>query len=68
MKIKVCKTTRLDDIIHKIDSEFQYEIRSYWDPQKTCPSDYSTHFVDEDVTVEQLQEYVSKGYAIKINY
>lgn len=33
----------------------------------TIPSDYSSTWIEEDVTLEQLQKYVNKGYAIKIN-
>ena len=29
--------------------------------------DYSSQWKEEDVTLDQLQEYVDKGYAIKIN-
>ena len=33
----------------------------------TMNSDYSGTWGDADVTIEQLQEYVLKGYAIRIN-
>ena len=31
-------------------------------------SDYSGHWETADVTLEELQEYVKAGYAIKINF
>jgi hypothetical protein len=33
----------------------------------TCPTEYSATWEEADVTLEQLQEYANKGYAIKIN-
>ena len=33
----------------------------------TTPSEYSVTWEDVDVTYEQLEEYVNKGYAIRIN-
>lgn len=33
----------------------------------TYPSTYYETWKEADVTLEQLQEYVNKGYAIKIN-
>lgn len=41
------------------------QLRSY--NNFTCLTDYSATWEEADVTLEQLQEYVSKGYAIKIN-
>jgi len=67
MKIKVCKSKWLTDVIYKADREFHNNNDDYWYPQKTYLSDYSPHFEDEDVTIDQLHEYISKGYAIKIN-
>lgn len=33
----------------------------------TTPSEYSATWEDADVTQEQLEEYIDKGYAIRIN-
>lgn len=33
----------------------------------TTPSDYGGTWEEADVTMEELQEYVKQGYAIKIN-
>lgn len=33
----------------------------------TMPSDYGENWEEADVTMEELQEYVKQGYAIKIN-
>lgn len=33
----------------------------------TIPGDYDPEWETIEVTVEQLQDYISKGYAIKIN-
>lgn len=33
----------------------------------TMPSNYSGTWIEEDVTLEKLQEYVNNNYAIKIN-
>ena len=35
--------------------------------KKTYKSDYSSTWDEEYVTIEQLQDYIKKGYAIKIN-
>ena len=66
MKIKVAKEYLLDQMIYVSDLEFRRE-QDVWNPQKTYKSDYSSQWKEEDVTLEQLQEYVDKGYAIKIN-
>jgi hypothetical protein len=33
----------------------------------TIPGDYEPEWETIEVTVEQLQDYINKGYAIKIN-
>ncbi len=62
MKIKVCKEHWLDEIIYDIDrrAALNYDNKSYL-------SDYSSKFDEEEVTEEQLMDYIKKGYAIKIN-
>ena len=67
MKIKVAKEYLLDQMIYDSDLKFHREFQDGWNPQKTYKSDYSSQWKIEDVTLEQLQEYVDKGYAIKIN-
>ena len=67
MKIKVAKDYLLDQMIYESDLNFHREYQDKWDPQKSYKSDYSSQWKEEDVTLEQLQEYVDKGYAIKIN-
>jgi len=60
MKIKVAKSYNFDQMIYE----------SYWDDDpdaKTFRSDYSSKWEVEDVTIEQLQNYINEGYAIKIN-
>lgn len=64
MKIKVAKNYILDQMIYESD------IRAYRDEgyfARTFKSDYSSQWKEEDVTIEQLQDYIKKGYAIKIN-
>lgn len=48
--------------------QYESDLRHYdSDINVTFACDYSGTWEEEDVTLEQLQEYVSKGYAIKIN-
>lgn len=48
--------------------QYESDLRHYnSDINVTFASDYSGTWEEEDVTLEQLQEYASKGYAIKIN-
>ena len=64
MKIKVAKYYGLDQMIYESD------IRAYKDEgrfARTFRSDYSSQWKEEDVTIEQLQDYIKDGYAIKIN-
>lgn len=67
MKIKVAKNYILDQIIYETDKKFYRENKDYWIPEKTYKSDYNSIWDEEDVTIEQLQDYIQKGYAIKIN-
>lgn len=64
MKIKVAKSYNFDQMIYESDT------RAYWNDGsyvKTFRSDYTSKWEVEDVTIEQLQSYIDKGYAIKIN-
>lgn len=64
MKIKVAKNYNFDQMIYESDRQ------AYWndDPYaKTFKSDYSSKWEVEDVTIEQLESYIDKGYVIKIN-
>jgi len=62
MKILVCKTYSFDKAIYKMDR------LSYNNGEDiTWRSDYSSYFDEEDVTTEQLLDYIKKGFAIKIN-
>ena len=49
---------------------FDYDRKRYRDYHSfdgTWLSDYSPTWVEEDVTMEQLKEYINAGYSIKIN-
>ena len=62
MKIKVSKDYSWQ--------QWQYEsdLRHYnRGVDVTFASNYSGTWEEEDVTLEQLQEYINKGYGIKIN-
>ena len=61
--IKVCKDYQLNNMIYEFDR------RAYFDGNRdmTFKSDYSVNFIEETVNQEQLLNYISKGYAIKIN-
>jgi len=62
MKIKYSKDYNFLQLMHESD------IRSFRRGfPVTMKSDYSGTWEDADVTIEQLQEYVCKGYAIRIN-
>ena len=64
MKIKVSKEHWFDQMMYESD------IRAYRDEgrfARTFRSDYSSQWKEEDVTIEQLESYIKKGYAIKIN-
>ena len=62
MKIRVCKTYTLDQMIWEHDSRCA---RQYSDI--TYKSDYNSVFETEDVDEMTLLDYINKGYAIKIN-
>ena len=62
MKIRVCKTYTLDQMLWEFDSKCarQHENLTY-------KSDYNSVFEAEDVDEMTLLSYIDKGYAIKIN-
>jgi len=62
MKIKYSTDYSWKQVMYESDRKL---IRDYH--SLTTPSDYNGNWKEEDVTLEQLQEYVNKGYAIKIN-
>jgi len=62
MKIKYSEDNSLKQVIYESDRKRLRDGDSI-----TIPSDYSNTWIEEDVTLEQLQKYVNKGYAIKIN-
>lgn len=64
MKIKVAKDSVLMNEIRRYDRE-RYEKDGHFGG--TWLSDYSPKWVEEDVTLENLEEYAKNGYAIKIN-
>lgn len=64
MKIKVAKDYNFDQMIYESDRQAYRDIGPY---ARTFKSDYSSKWEVEDVTIEQLQSYIDKGYAIKIN-
>ena len=67
MKIKVAKDYLLDQLIYESDRRFCRENKDYWEPHKTFKSDYSSDWIEEDVSIDKLMEYIHEGYAIKIN-
>lgn len=60
MIIKFSKDHSWMKTIYESDNRLKYD-------DLTFLSDYSGTWEKADVTLEQLQEYVNKGYAIKIN-
>lgn len=62
MKIKVNKNQWLDDYI---TGEWQRELCGYG--LDVTPNHNTGEFKVEDVTPEQLMDYINKGYGIKIN-
>ena len=62
MKIKFSKDYSWMKAVHDSDAR---QLRGY--NNFTCLTDYSGTWEEADVTLEQLQEYVNEGYAIKIN-
>ena len=63
MKIKFSKDYSWMKTMHEYDRR---RLREYED--FTIPSEYPVTWEDADVTQEQLEEYVNKGYAIRINF
>ena len=62
MKIKIAKNYWFDNALYESDRH------ACWNHEnKTYKSDYSSKWEVEDVTIEQLQNYIKQGYAIKIN-
>lgn len=64
MKIKVAKNYGFDQMIYESDRRAYHDEGHF---ARTFRSDYSSKWEVEDVTIEQLQSYIDKGYAIKIN-
>ncbi len=62
MKIKVNKNQWLDDYIA---GNWAREMRDY--DLSVTPNHNTGEFKMEDVTPEQLMDYINKGYGIKIN-
>jgi len=62
MKIKVCKTYTLDQVLWEFDSKCTRQRVNL-----TYKSDYNSVFEPEDVDEITLLDYIKKGYAIKIN-
>lgn len=62
MNIKYSKDYALMSEIYAMDLKATYRYEDI-----TRLSDYSGTWETADVTLEQLQEYINKGYAIKIN-
>lgn len=62
MKIKVNKNQWLDDYAA------EERTRKMWDYDLSVTQNYNTgEFKVEDVTPEQLMDYIEKGYGIRIN-
>lgn len=60
MKIKVNKDQFLDD--------YEYALQKNWQMNERLTRRTNIgNFVTEEVTEEQLLEYIKKGYGIKIN-
>lgn len=64
MKIKVNKNQWLDDYEDYITEKWS---RGIWDNLSITPNYNRGEFKAEDVTPEQLMDYIEKGYGIKIN-
>ena len=62
MKIKFSKDYSWMKIMQETDIRSSREGANI-----TTPSEYRVTWEDADVTQEQLEEYVNKGYAIRIN-
>lgn len=64
MKIKVNKNQWLDDYEDCITGNWS---RGIWDDLSITQNYNTGEFKVEDVTPEQLMDYINKGYGIKIN-
>lgn len=64
MKIKVNKNQWLDDYEDYITRNWS---RGIWDDMSITQNSATGVFKEEDVTSEQLMDYINKGYGIKIN-
>ena len=65
MKIKVNKNQWLDDYENYITGNWTREM---WGSDLSVTPNHNTgEFKMEDVTPEQLMDYINKGYGIKIN-
>ena len=64
MKIKISKNSGMMKAILDYDRK---RYRDYGSFNGTWFSDYSPTWVEEDVTMKQLKEYINAGYSIKIN-
>lgn len=62
MKIKISKNYSLIKTIYNSDFKRLREGENI-----ICPIEYMAIWDEENVTLEQLQEYVNKGYPIIIN-
>ncbi len=62
MKIRYSKDYSFLQSMYKSDIQMLRRGREI-----TMPSDYDGTWEEADVTMEELQEYVKQGYAIKIN-
>ena len=63
MKIKISKDYSFMQSMYKYDAK---RLREDYE-SVTFYSDYGGTWEEADVTLEQLKEYVERGYAIKIN-
>ena len=62
IKIKVAKDYLLTQMIYESDCRSARN-----GSNKTYLSDYGGDWVTEEVSIQTLREYISNGYAIKIN-
>ena len=62
MKIKYSSDYLWKQLMYESDRKLFKDFGSL-----TFPSDYNGTWKEKEVTLEELQEYINKGYAIKIN-
>ena len=68
IKISVAKDKPLMDTVRDIDTKFTRDWSSWCSLRgKTYLSDYSPKWEKEEVDLQTLNEYIDRGYAIKIN-